>query len=310
MDLSPFYKIILLVRFSTSLVCSSTDFFIMERMRKLPNYTEYQKSVAAEFLAYEKRIRYLIDDNHWPEEGRYKEIILMNYLKRVLPKPISVGTGFIRNKDSLTSQIDIIIYDQSHPLLFSEGDFIIAVPDNVLGIIEVKSTIKPSELCSIIKKANNNASIICGGKERHLFNGVFSYNKCISATANTYIQRLKSYDYKTDLEKDHFNKIVSSRLFSYVNHITLGTRYFIKLWPLGVKNEEGKGEWEGEPPHYSFYDMKEGLAFSYFLSNLQEITFRNVTGQYNEELPGALSSLYYPLKGGKDTRLVSRIELK
>lgn len=274
----------------------------------MPNYLEYQKSVAAEFLAYEKRIRYLIDDNHWGEEGRYKEIILMNYLKRVLPKQISIGTGFIRNNDALTTQIDIIIYDQSYPLLFSEGDFVITVPDNVLGIIEVKSTIKPSELCGIIAKANNNAIIISEGKKKHIFNGIFSFNK--EGNVSNYIRRLKSFDYESVMKKDQPNEIVSSRLLSCVNHITLGTRCFTKLWPMGINNEETKSEWKGEPPHYSFYDMKEGLSFSYFFSNLQEIIFKSVNKQYDEDLPGALRSLFYPLQDGKEARLVETIELE
>ncbi|GJM78304.1 hypothetical protein HMSSN139_08000 [Paenibacillus sp. HMSSN-139] len=232
----------------------------------------------------------------------------MNYLKRVLPKPISVGTGFVRNHDALTTQIDIIIYDQTYPLLFSEGDFVITVPDNVLGIIEVKSTIKPSDLCEIIRKANNNANIISEGKKRHLFNGIFSFNN--EGNYSSYIRNIKSFDFEPLLKKDHFNEVVSSRLLSCVNHITLGTRYFTKLWPMGINNEEAKSEWKGEPSHYSFYDMEEGLSFSYFLSNLQEIIFKRVNKQYDGDLPGALRSLYYPLKDGKESRLVDKIELK
>lgn len=52
----------------------------------MPNYLEYQKSISNEFKAYENRVRNLIDDANWGEEGRYKEIILINYLKRILPK--------------------------------------------------------------------------------------------------------------------------------------------------------------------------------------------------------------------------------
>jgi hypothetical protein len=92
----------------------------------MPDYLEYQKSIAQEFKAYENRVRNLINDANWAEEGRFKEIILMNYLKRITPKNVSVGTGFIRNNTGeTTSQIDIIIYDNTYPLLFSEGDFVI-----------------------------------------------------------------------------------------------------------------------------------------------------------------------------------------
>jgi len=56
------------------------------------NNTRYQQSIAAELIAFKDRIRFFIDDNHWGEDGRYKEIILMNYLRRVLPDNAAVGT--------------------------------------------------------------------------------------------------------------------------------------------------------------------------------------------------------------------------
>jgi len=72
----------------------------------MPNYIEYHKSISKEFKSYENRVRHLIDDAHMGEDGRYKEVILMNYLKRVLPKNLSVGSGFVRNGE-ITRQIDI-----------------------------------------------------------------------------------------------------------------------------------------------------------------------------------------------------------
>lgn len=38
----------------------------------------------------------LIGDKHWGEEGRYKEIILNELFKEVLPNHISVGTVFVK----------------------------------------------------------------------------------------------------------------------------------------------------------------------------------------------------------------------
>jgi hypothetical protein len=273
----------------------------------LPNFLEYQKSVAAEFMAYEKRVRYLIDDANWAEEGRYKEIILRNYLKRVLPKHISVGTGFIRNKNRITSQIDIIIYDQSYPLLFSEGEFIVAVPENVVGIMEVKTSIKPGDLCDIIQKANENASIICGDSARSLFNGIFSFNS--EGKSASYIRNLKEFNYDSLLERQNFIQIVSNKLLSCVNHIAVGKRFFVKLWPTGLSQEMNLATWQGEPPHYSFYDMSEGLAFSYCLSNLQEEILKMVAGRQNENLPEEMQAFLYPLPEGKLAHLVERIVL-
>lgn len=73
------------------------------------DYLEYQRSVALEFQAYKNRVRNMIGNHHWGEDGRYKEILLMNYLRRILPNTVSVGTGFVRVDDKLTNQIDIIV---------------------------------------------------------------------------------------------------------------------------------------------------------------------------------------------------------
>ncbi len=57
----------------------------------------YQQSIAAEFVAIKDRVRFFIDDNHWGEDGRYKEVILVNYLRRIIANGVSVGTGFVKN---------------------------------------------------------------------------------------------------------------------------------------------------------------------------------------------------------------------
>ena len=79
----------------------------------------YQQSIAAEFAAQKDRVRYFIGDKHWGEDGRYKEVLLADYLKSVLPPNVSVGTGFVKNEyDNLTYQIDIIIYrKETNPFL-------------------------------------------------------------------------------------------------------------------------------------------------------------------------------------------------
>lgn len=103
------------------------------------NHRRYQESVTHELDVIRNRVRDLIGDVHWSEEGRYKEEILKKALRRYLPNNISVGSGSVTTIDGISKQLDIIIYNNHQPVLFSEGDFIIATPDNVLGVIEVKS---------------------------------------------------------------------------------------------------------------------------------------------------------------------------
>lgn len=277
----------------------------------MPDYLDYQISIAAEFKAFEKRVRNLIDKSHWGEEGHFKEVVLMNYLKRILPKHLSVGTGFVRNDDKITKQIDIIIYDNTFPILFSEGDFVVTTSANVIGIIEVKSKIVPGGLCEIIETANNNAEIIVGQSDMNLFNGIFSYNYV--SEPKRYVDKLIEHDFSNLVKKQHFNQVVSRKLFSCVNHISLGDKYFIKLWPLG-QNEEGKERFLSEnpadyAPYYSLYNMDYSLAFSYFLSNLQEFIIKVATSNFDKELPKEMKVFLYPIKEGKEICLFDRIYL-
>ncbi|WP_019849872.1 DUF6602 domain-containing protein [Desulfitobacterium sp. PCE1] len=277
----------------------------------MPDYLDYQKSIAAEFKAFEKRVRNLIDDRNWGEEGRYKEAVLKNYLRRVLPKNLSIGTGFVRNGDEITTQIDIIIFDNTYPLLFSEGDFVITTSSNVIGIIEVKSNILPSDLCEIVEKANRNAEIIAKGTCFGLFNGIFSYNA--EEDVRRYYSALNNHDF-SHLIHESFNQPVSPKLSYCVNHMSLGGSHFIKLWSLGQDQEESR-EYLSEDPtkyaaYYSLYKMQNDLAFSYFLSNLQECIIRVSTTNNNRNLPTGIDRFLYPIEGGKETCLFNRVYLK
>jgi hypothetical protein len=68
----------------------------------------------------------------------------------------------------LSSQINIIIYNNTIPVLFSEGDFVVTTSKNMEGIIEVKTKIRSNELQNIIQKSESNGKLICG--RSHLSN--------------------------------------------------------------------------------------------------------------------------------------------
>jgi len=263
----------------------------------VPNYLEYQKSIAAEFKAYESRVRNLIDNANWAEEGRYKEIILMNYLKRILPQNVGVGTGFVRSGELITKQIDIMIYENTYPLLFSSGDFIIACGESVLGFIEVKTRVLPSEIAGYINKANYNESVIRNTvrNPKFIFNGLFAYN--MVSKIESYYSHLSTIDYLKEEDNS----------FKYsVNHICLGSEYFIKLW--GDRLSPNKIT---ERPRYSFYRMSDrntGLAFAYFFSNLlEDIYIANNNFMYG--VPSELRDLLYPITEGKEVHKIKDIDI-
>ncbi|MFF2018909.1 DUF6602 domain-containing protein [Paenibacillus sp. NPDC058177] len=272
------------------------------------NNTRYQQSIAAEFIALKDRVKFFIDDNHWGEDGRYKEIILMNFLRRVLPDNVAVGTGFVKNRASqLTDQIDIIIYKKNEPKLFSEGDFVILMPESVLGIIEVKSKVTPQvlhgrkkyerEVLSTIDKCHLNGEVI---GRTDIFNGIFSYEKQMSfrggIQSNKLIDQLK--------EKQ-----------GYINHICFDDNIFMRYWPEGnptdMRNENR--------PSLSFYDLSyekvfhqpntthSGLAFGYFISNLLETVYRLVASNVLNE---QYFEFLYPLEHTKEVHRMRDCEIR
>lgn len=244
------------------------------------DYLEYHKSIAAELLASRNRVRYFIGNRHWGEDGRFKEVLLMNYLRKVLPKNVSVGTGFVSDGDKISSQIDIIIFDNQIPSLFSEGDFTIALPESIYGIIEVKSKLRANSNCSeAIRKMNDNGKII--GKD--IFNGIFSYESemTFNNLPNIIRETLKEHN-------------------GYINHLSFGPNIFVKYWPDGNPVDEDKRNC------FSFYKLRD-LSFGYFISNLIETIHLKSRKQLFSE---KFNEFLFPIIEGKESVRLSNLELK
>jgi len=88
------------------------------------NPEEFQESITNELEVVKNRVRNLIGDAHWGEEGRFKEAVLGNVIRRFLPSDLSIGTGFIaRNRNTtveVSKQADIIVYNNRIPVLFCQ----------------------------------------------------------------------------------------------------------------------------------------------------------------------------------------------
>ena len=244
------------------------------------NPGEYHKSISYEIKDLQDRVRYLIGDAHWGEEGRYKEAVLRGVIRRFLPSNISLGTGFVIDKREdenivISKQIDIIVYDNTYPVLFSESDFVITTPANVRGIIEVKTKINNnSNLKEIILGATDNGRII--GKD--IFNGIFSFE---GSNINTSSQRLTE-------------ALQSSK--GIVNHISVGQNTFINYWSYWSSEGNGvKGVKE-----YHVYEINE-FSFTYFISNLLEYLSKDIMKER--------WWFQYPISEGKEKYLTRRIPL-
>ncbi|MCK4308317.1 hypothetical protein KAW50_08840 [candidate division WOR-3 bacterium] len=229
------------------------------------NPKEFQKSITRELDTIKNRVRNLIGDAHWGEEGRYKEAILRNSIKRFLPSNLSIGTGFVvsgynrRNVEEIkvSNQIDIIVFDNTCPVLFCEGDFVITTRRNVRAIIEVKTRIRNADLSDIIPKSINNGRLLNSRSERVLS------RKMICNRRQEIFNGILSFEY----DDDPHSSVLESALKQtegYVNHIALGKDYFIKYWR---ERTQLVNPVECDNDFYNIYKLKD-LSFSYFISNL------------------------------------------
>ncbi len=247
---------------------------------------EFQKSITEELNVVRNRVRNLIGDSHWGEEGRYKEAILKNLLRKFLPNNISVGTGFIvnsNNNDKISKQIDIIIYDNTYPVLFSEGDFIITTIKNVKGIIEVKSNVGSGNntfqnvitlFDKSIEPIQNNIS------NKKIFLGIFAFEFTGNIGHHTIDENLKQSSQK-------------------MNHISLGKDYFIRRWEQQDAMRLQPPVVECDSDFYNIYKI-ENLSFSYFISNLINIACGDLNDRY---------WFSFPIQGSKETNKVRTVIL-
>jgi Domain of unknown function (DUF6602) len=229
---------------------------------------DYYRSLTAETDALKDRVRQLIDDTHWLTDGEWKESVVRSVLRRHLPPNIVVGRGFVIAESAASSQIDVLIYDASYPLLHQDGDLVFVTPDAVRGIIEVKSTLRRSELKATVKKLVRNAALLSRGAES-AFVGLFGYEAELGTDAAQFL-----------LSELHAG--AGGVRAGAVNHVCAGKSCFVRFWtdhpfdsqvPLDV--------WRAYP--------MEDMARGYFISNAVEVA---VGKSVRDNL-----GVWYPQKG-------------
>lgn len=197
-------------------------------------------------------------------------------------KSVSVGTGFVMGEQGLSTQIDIIIYRNDFPVMFRQSDFVIVVPEAVLGIIEVKSRITgATQLTQVVDKLSVAAEIVC----KPIFSGIFSF---------------EGYD---GILNRNVNQQVRSTLIrsnGKANHLCIGENCFIKYWPEYAPTRENTRS------RYSFYKIDD-LAFGYFISNLVEDVYIATVGT---NLPETLTSMFYPIENTKEAYKLTEVSME
>ena len=169
------------------------------------NYLENAKSLSFELKSTKERLEnliYKLERTNWGEVGKYKESILIKFLRDHLPKTIFVGSGFVVGHDgTVSSQVDIIIYDET-PLLFRQGDFVVANAIGVLGIIEVKTSINGiKNLKETILKLQSNGKLLFQNRFVGLFvyEGFTFYNLNIKIFTSNWFSLQQKFIFETKI---------------------------------------------------------------------------------------------------------------
>lgn len=106
----------------------------------------------SELMAAESR---LLSDfyRHKGKLGENREALLQRFLATYLPRRFGVGTGFALLGADVSTQQDVVVYDQlTNPVLFPDTAAPLFPPSALAAVIEVKSTLTKAELTKTVKK--------------------------------------------------------------------------------------------------------------------------------------------------------------
>jgi hypothetical protein len=236
------------------------------------------RDISAELRAVQNRIRRLIGNIHWPTDGAWKESVIRSVLRGYLPSSYSVGSGFVLTPDGPSTQIDILIYDDSAPVHFRDGDFVIIPADCVRAAIEVKTSLAKAPLGEALEKLNAVASLL---RKRSLtrrpFIGLFCFEPT-TVDAGDILELLQQKNGETSVYE--------------ISALSFGDSQFYRFWEFDPNRRPS--------PMYETwhaYDVPE-LSQGYFLHNVIEHLFPRAFERAQD--------LWYPAES-KELRLIARV---
>jgi len=210
----------------------------------------YFKSISAECKALENRVRHFIDDSHWLTDGEWKESVLRTMISRSCPQNISVGRGFILTEGGCSTQVDVLLYDNTQPVLYRDGDLVFITPSACKAIIEVKSTYSAQVYREASVSVSNIANLVRTSEPNiNIFVGIFFYE-------------MSENDSRLALQilKERTDESVSKT----IDHVCLGKDKFVKFWESNPEDESSQyNTWH----QYTLLNMSAG----YFIHNLMSV---------------------------------------
>jgi hypothetical protein len=110
-------------------------------------------TVLGEIMATESRMlsRFY---RHRGKLGENREALLERFLSTYLPRRFAAGSGFALFGDDVSTQQDVVVYDQlDNPVLFPGTAAPLFPPSAIAAVVEVKSTLTREELRQTVVKA-------------------------------------------------------------------------------------------------------------------------------------------------------------
>ncbi|MEW5922936.1 MAG: DUF6602 domain-containing protein [Candidatus Zixiibacteriota bacterium] len=213
------------------------------------DFGSYREAIGKELDNKKNQIRNLIGDAHWQSDGEHKENILRYIIKYYSPDTNRIGKGFVcyPSKSGCSHQIDILVSQNSFPILYKDGDFHIVTPASTMAIIEVKTKVDSStELKEIFDKLCTDIDNI-RKINKECFAGLFVYED-IRLDHNKILELMQET-----------TKGVSDRA---INCVVFGSSKFIRFWQNGYPDS-----YLFTDPGWHSYDLPN-QAQPYFIGNV------------------------------------------
>jgi hypothetical protein len=213
------------------------------------NLQRYFQSLTDECDTLKDRVRHFVHDAHWPTDGEWKESVLRSMLKRSAPESVTIGRGFVVHQDQCSTQIDVLIYDNSMPILYRDGDLVFVTPSACRGIVEVKSRTSLATFRTAAEALARNAQFIRAHSfDFHIFVGFFAY-ELVAANCRPFLYAL--------------NTVAAGQDARIIDHAAFGARKLIKYWPSDPSSNNGLLGYD----QWHLYDLNR-MAPGYFIHNL------------------------------------------
>lgn len=239
------------------------------------DFKAYHESIADELSATRNRIRHLIGCTHWQTDGEHKEAVLRKVLRNHVAEALHIGKGFVCGPFETSHQIDIMITGRDKPTLFRDGELVLATPDAIACIIEVKTQVQ-SGLDEILKKLAADVEMIRKNGSPDCKAGLFIYDA--SQHANNHKRVLQ-----------HLQDAAGGDENRVLNWLAAGPDIFMRYWSNADTDVNGLVN----GPAWHSYHLKN-LAHAYFLSNVVWDTCHHPDD--------SMQYAWFPVEGGKEGR--------